>query len=197
MKFKRLLIILLFPVFLVNCDSSSKKGTNSFEELDKSLINSTNNSDDSLENLYTEINSKRENNLDLALIADSIYKATALANDFVDSLKKSLQMQDTSGLNTKLSTKVFIKSQTGDILKEKISNVYKPFQNIEINAMDASKFNRYFNTTNIILQLSDWKENYFNGVSTFSAITVLTKFQNDYQNAAKAYLTFIKTKIYR
>src|SRR5688572_20760980 len=124
MKFNRLIFSLPLCFFLTQCLSPSDQIKDAFKTVDKSLEKSNNVLSNSIEGFYSDINSNRQKNEQLALKADSIYFATIEANKFIDSLKQTMRFQDASGTNIDLATKLLVSTSTGDRLVKMLLNVY-------------------------------------------------------------------------
>jgi ABC-type transporter Mla subunit MlaD len=125
MKVSEFALIILLFILLTQCKSPSEQINDAFKTVDNSLNESNQFLSDSMNTLYSSITSSREKNSILASKADSIFNATNVAFKFMDSLKKFMQLQDTLGTDINLATNIFIISDTGDILKKKLLDVYK------------------------------------------------------------------------
>ncbi len=105
MKFSRLFFSLSFLLILTHCQSPSDQIKKAFDTVDKSLEKSNSVLNNSIDGLYSTINSVRQKNEPLALTADTIYFATKQTNNYIDSLKEIMQLQDTLGTNLNVATK--------------------------------------------------------------------------------------------
>ena len=195
MKFNRLIFFLPLSLFLTHCQSPSDQIKDAFKTVDKSLEKSNDVFSNSIEGLYSAINSIRQKNEQLALKADSIYFATNEANKFIDSLKQTMQFQDTSGTNLNLATKLLVFTNTGDSLAKVLLDVYAntnsyPFDNTKRQGLDS-----VLQPIREVQSDKQWTKKYFERTPTVAAMTILSKFQNDCTNAAAITLGDIKLRL--
>jgi methyl-accepting chemotaxis protein len=194
MKFSRL-ILLLHIFFLTHCKSPSDQIKEAFNTVDKSLEKSNDVLSTSIEELYSAINSVRTQNEQLALRADSIYDATKQATQFMDSLKKTMQLQDSSGNRLDLATNVLISTNVQHQLTKALTHVYNTTSDYEIDSIKKQRLDSVLLSIKDIQSDRQWTKKYFETTPTVAAITILSKFQNDCTNAATIVLGDIKQRL--
>lgn len=195
MKINRLFFALSFLLFLTHCQSPSDQIKKAFDTVDKSLEKSNSVLSNSIDGLYSTINSIRQKNEPLALKADTIYFVTKQANNYIDSLKEIMQLQDTLGTNLNVATKLFVFTPTGDNLKKVLLNVYTNAKSYPIDNARQSELDSTLQSFLEIQSNKDWTKIYFEKTPTFGALTMLSKFQNDCTNVASITLTEIKKRL--
>ena len=122
---KQVPALLIAILCFTQCKSPSQEIMDSFETVNKSLRQSNEHFNNSLEAIYLSIDSNRNTNPTYALYADSLYSITKNAYNYLDSLKEVFKSQDTTGESLDLATNIIIKTATGDTLLQKLSAVYK------------------------------------------------------------------------
>jgi hypothetical protein len=189
MIFIRVTFTILLTFLLTQCKSSLN---DAFKTVEKSLETTNRNLGNSLENLYSSIDSNRQKNLVLGLKADSIFYANDIACKLMDSLKLAMQLQDISGADLSVATNIFVNSLTGDTLKEKLVAVYRYSYSSLIDNSKKRSLDSVLNSIGMLKFDNTWERKYFESTSTVAAITILSKFQNDCKNAAILCLSDIK-----
>ncbi len=195
MKFIRLIFTFPLSLFLTHCQSPTDQINEAFKTVDKSLEKSNSVLNNSIEGLYSTINSNRQKNQQLALKADSIYLATSEANNFIDSLKLTMRFQDTSGTNLDLATKLFVFTSTGDDLAKVLLKVYANTNSYKISSSKRQELDSMLQSFREIQSDKQWTKKYFEATPIVAAITILSKFQNDCTNAATFTLDDIKKQL--
>ena len=195
MNLNRLILYLALCLFLTHCKSPSDQIKDAFKTVDESLEKSNNVLSNSVEGLYSAIKSNRQKNESLALRADSIYFATNDANKFIDSLKQTMQLQDTSGMNLNLATTLLVFTNTGDSLAKMLLNVYANASSYPLANSKKQMLDSALQSIQEIQHDQQWTKKYFKATPTVAAITILTKFQNDCTNAATITLADIKQRL--
>lgn len=176
MKFIRLIFFLHLCLSLTNCQSPSENINNAFKTVDKSLEKSNSVLSNSIEGLYSAINSNRQKNEHLAVKADSIYFATNRANNLIDSLKGVLLFQDKSGTNLETATKLLVSTNTGDDLTNVLLNVYANTNSYNIDNSNRPRLDSMLQSFKEIQNDEQWTNKYFEMTPTVAAITILSKF---------------------
>jgi hypothetical protein len=179
-------------LLLTQCKSPTEQINDAFKTVDKSLDKSNEYLNNSIEGLYSSIDSNRQKNTNLAIKADSVFYTTDIAFKFIDSLKQVMKFQDTSGTDIDLASSIFVNSKTGDILKEKLLTVYSHSYASLIDSSKKASLDSVLNSISEFQVDINWKRNYFERAPTVAAITILSKFQNDCKNAATISLQDIK-----
>lgn len=187
--------ILFLFLLLANCTSSSDQIKNSFDTVNISLEKSTNVLGKSIDELYSTINSKRQNNQQFTLYADTMYLITKNANDLIDSLKDVMQTKDTSGTDLMLATNLIIKTKIGENLTKALNKVYVFATSYFNDKSEKQKLDSALGSLKEIQSSNDWTRKYFESVPTVGAITILTKFKNDCTNTASVALTDIYERL--
>ena len=188
-------ICILFLCFLANCKSPSDQVKDAFHTVDKSLEESNAKLDNSVEKLYATISSKRQNNPQLALTADTIYFVTNGANNLIDSLKLVMEAADTSGTDITLAAKLLIQTKTGRDLGEAFNKVYYYASSYVIDIPEKQKLDSVLHSFKQIQDDVTWTSKYFENTPTIAAATILTKFKNDCTNAGIIVLSDIEERI--
>jgi hypothetical protein len=180
---------------LTSCISPTDEINKAFQTVDKSLQNSNKYLDNSIDKIYDSIKVNRHKNLTLASKADTLLYKTENTIKFIDSLKQTLELQDTSGNDLKPSSKLLVKTLTSNKLQDKLIGVYK-YSHLTLNN-NKEKIN-LDSVANSIIELQfdkDWSKKYFDKTPTVAAITMLTKFENDCKNSAIIGMTSIRKQI--
>ena len=193
-KFNKLLFALVLLLFLTHCQSPSDQIKKAFDTVDKSLEKSNSVLNNSIDGLYSTINSVRQKNEPLALKADTIYFVTKQTSNYIDSLKEIMQLQDTLGNNLSVATKLLVFTPTGDILGKALLNVYTNAKSYPIENARQSELDSTLQSFQEIQNNKDWTKIYFEKTPTVAAMTILSKFQNDCKNVATITLTHIKKR---
>jgi hypothetical protein len=192
MKLKRLTCCILISFLLTQCKSPREQINDAFNTVDKSLYKSNDYVNNSIEALYSSIDSNRQKNTILALKADSVFHATKIAFTFMDSLKQVMKLQDTSGTDIDLATNIFVISKTGDMLKKKLLAVYSQSYASLIDSSKKASLDSVLTSISKLNVDNNWRRNFFERTPTVAAITILSKFQNDCKNALTISLQDIK-----
>jgi hypothetical protein len=180
---KCLLLLLLFT----QCKSPSQEIKDAFKTIDKSFDHSNKLLQNSFDSAYSEINSLRSNNLELAIKADSIYASTSEAINFIERQKELLQKLDSSGENVLIAEELLVKSSARIEIKKRLFEIKLLSYSCLV---DQSKRNVLDSVLSSIAELKEnanW-ELLFENTPTVSARTILRKFQNDCENAASIVL---------
>lgn len=182
-------------ILLTQCQSPSSEIKKAFDKVDKSLKKSNAVLDNSVDRLYATINSARQKNEKLASKADSIYFATKEAQSYINGLKLNLQSKDSSGGNLNTASALLISTPAGDSLRKVLLNVYAVTESYSLRIATDNGLEHALQTFASIQNNKDWLKLYFDNTPTVAALTMLSKFQNDCQNAASITLADIKNRL--
>lgn len=195
MKLKLLFFLGFLPIVLTKCKSPSDQIKDAFTDVDKSLVVSNEGLNNSLKNIYSQINSNQSNNKYLASKADTIYLATSSVVYCLDSLKNVLIQKDSTGTNPNLATKLIVNSKIGNELTQKLLIFY---HSIYSYSMDTSSKLTLDSTLQLFKEIQRdkaWAKKYFEATPTIAAVTILAKINNDCSNAAIIILNDINRRL--
>lgn len=195
MKFNRLLFALPFLLFWMHCQSPSDQIKDAFDTVDNSLKKSNDVLENSIDGLYSTINSVRQKNEQLALNADLIYLSTKLVSEHIDSLKEVMKLEDSLGTNLTIASNLLVSTTTGDILRKELMNVYISAKSYSSSKAKQAELDSTLQSFREIQFNEDWEKIYFEKTPTVAAMTVLSKYQNDCKNIATIILTDIKMRL--
>lgn len=195
MKFNRLFFALPFLLFLTHCQSPSDQIKDAFDTVDNSLKKSNDVLENSIDGLYSTINSVRQKNEQLALNADLIYLSTKRASEHIDSLKEVMKLEDSLGTNLTIASNLLVSTTTGDILRKELMNVYISAKSYSSSNAKQAELDSTLQSFREIQFNEDWEKIYFEKTPTVAAMTVLCKYQNDCKNITTIILTDIKMRL--
>jgi hypothetical protein len=187
--------VLVLLSVLTQCNTPSDKILKQFDSVNNSIRTPGALSLNQMEDLIASIDSYKQAHTAIVSRADSLYFAGNIAIHFIDSLKEILNQQDSSGVQTRPVTQMFISSSIGDSLKEKILNVYKLSYSALPESSGKASLDSIFSTISELQQNKNWKKAFFENTPTVGALTMLTKFKYDCQKAAVFTLTDIKSQL--
>lgn len=192
MKLQQCILLLLSFFVMTECKSPSDQIKDAFTKVDRSLESSNEVLNNSLENIYKQINLKRDNNQSLAAKTDTIYFEAVSTIKFLDSLKKVMLQKDTTGTNPDLAAKLLFNTKAGDDFREKLLNVY----NVSYATHSSNKIiiDSTLKTFREIQSDEGWVKKYFDKTPTLAAVAILTKLKNDCVNATAITLKDINQK---
>jgi len=164
-----------------SCKNESEKKLDKFKEVNDSLKEL--NKDTTFATIYSRIAEKRNKNLLLFHIVDSLKDKLEAAGNFLDSLIDAIEKIDTTGERTDVVSRNLIGTRTGAALTEKTHSVY--MYTIEKSAYQSSKekiesfFTKYHGLfgTKEFLHLID-------KIPTVSVATILRGVKTDCTRAA-------------
>lgn len=180
---------------LTQCQSPSNEIKKAFDKVDKSLEKSNAVLDNSVDKLYSAINSTRQENEQLASTADSIYFAVKSAGSYIDGLKLRLQSNDSSGNQLNIASALLISTSAGDSLRKVLLNVYAIAGPYSPRIVTDNSLEQALQSFSHVQNNKDWLKLYFDNTPTVAAMTMLSKFKNDCEIVAKITLTDIKNRL--
>jgi hypothetical protein len=195
MRQPKLTIRFCFICLLTSCVSPTDEINKAFQTVDNSLQSSNTYLDNSIHNIYDFIKVNRHKNLTLGSKADTLFYKTENAINFIDSLKQTLELQDSSGDDLKPSTKLLVTTLTSNRLQGKLIGVYKYSY---LTLKDSKEKQNLDSVASSIVELQfdkDWSKKYFDKTPTVGAITILTKLESDCKNSAMIGMMSIKKQI--
>lgn len=195
MKLLQLFLLAFLLSLLINCQSSSNQIKNAFDRVNKSLEESNEALDNSLENIYNQVILKRYKNKFLAEKADTVYVRTIKTCSFLDSLNQVLLEKDTTGTNLDLSTKLLINTKLETALTEHLLSVYDIINSYPADSSTNATLKKTLQVFREIKSDKSWPKKYFQTTPTMAAVTILTKFKNDCSNAAAIVLKDINREL--
>jgi glucosamine 6-phosphate synthetase-like amidotransferase/phosphosugar isomerase protein len=187
-------MILLCCIF-TQCKSPSEKIKEAFDTVDKSLEKSHKIVSYSIDEDYLYITSNRKSNPVLALKADTVYLINAQTIAFIDSLKKVLQLMDTSGTDIEVSAKLLIKTNAGNALENKLSGVYRSSISYFTDELKKQQIDSVLYSIKEISSDKLWRKKYFQGSPTVASLTMLSSFQNNCINSTAIILDDIRRQL--
>ena len=163
---------------IVGCKSPSDKALDEFKKVNESL-EKTNNKVDSLFRKVKFLG------LD-ETIADSLKQLCDKSSSQIENLKNELNRVDKQGEKLDAAENILIKTSKGDSLFKYVMSVYDAC----IKYGDSSAKQEY-----ILLRRFDkiqWLKKYFKDVPTVAAVTILSKFQNDFVQIRRDIMNAVK-----
>ncbi|RYZ23787.1 MAG: hypothetical protein EOO10_20825 [Chitinophagaceae bacterium] len=194
MKFSGLTFISLI-FFLTHCKSPSDQIKDAFNTVDKSLGKSNDVLSSSIDSMYSAINNNRSQNEQLAMKADSIYLDTKKANEYMDSLKETMRLQDSTGNRLDVATKLLVGTNNQHELKKYLAQVYSAANRYKSDNTNMLKLDSALLPLKEVQTDREWAKKYFESTPTVAATTMLSKFQNDCTNVAAIILGDIKQRV--
>ena len=196
MKYTFLLFTLPLTAFLTCCQTATNRSVEEFKKVDSSL-QKTNSIiiDNTYSTLYNQIQAKKDNNLKLALQADTVFQETEDAYRFIDDLIQKLNELDSSGIQLDIGTKLITNTNNSEKLTKKLNSVYTSALSVLTGKQQITQAENIFKVEQEIKANKNGSRKYFDGTPTVAAITILRKFKNDCVNLATLSLKEIKTDL--
>lgn len=191
MKYKTILIVVIISI-LIGCKFVSNEISENFETINNSLVGSNNLVNNNFESVYLVIDSNRTKNIEIASKADSIYFVVNSTYKYIDSLKYILQSEDTTGMNTEISSKLLVNGSLAKNLTSKLLFVSEQTYKSLIDQNNIQSLDSVLNDINQIKNDKKWTNTHFGETPTIAAITILSKFQSDIKNAGLITLSNLK-----
>lgn len=176
----------LFCFFLIfmSCTSPSNEINTAFQTVNNSFENSGEYLDDSIGKLYASIKDSGQQKMALVSKADTLFFLTNNTIAFIDSLKQTLELQDSSGNDIILTSKILVATKTSELLKSKLIHVYKFAHSVLTDSVDRTHLDSISRSIVELQRDKDWSRKYFDVTPPVAAITILAKFENDCKNSA-------------
>ncbi len=173
-----------FIFILMSCTSPSNEIDRASQAVSNSLEKSSEYSDNSIGKLYALIMDSGQKRMQLVSKADTLFYITNNTIAFIDSLKKTLELQDSSGNDIILTSKILVSTKTSELLKSKLIHVYKFAHSVLTDSVDRTHLDSISHSILELQRDKDWSRKYFDVTPPVAAITILAKFENDCKNSA-------------
>jgi hypothetical protein len=170
--------------WIVGCKSPKREIVDSFEEVNKSLIQSNDINNLSLDELYQSIKSKTERNSRYLSRADTIYQVANDAINFLEIKKEKLKSLDSVGDNLTIASRVLIKSPVADTVEHLLTKVYQYCYEMLVDTTKEKSIDSVMSSLRYLKTNKNWKHDYFDQTPTIAALTILSRFQNDCKTSA-------------
>lgn len=198
-KLCHILLRLLFSIWVVSllthCQSPSDQIKDAFKSVDNSLRNSNEVLSRDIKDLYLEINVIRQLDEQLGLKADSIYLQTVQAIRYMEGLKTTMAMQDSTGTRLDVASNLLVGTACQQELTIHLTKVYREAISFQIKNADIMRLDSALVLLRKIQADTRWTQEYFERIPTMAAITILSKIQSDCCEVAAITLSDIKQQL--
>lgn len=182
---------------MVACKSPSDKLMDEFKKAESSLqpINDLISARDTLLRLNLSILAKLQINPALAHKADSVYLTTVTASTIIDSVINVISVQDTTGENTYITSKVMASGNCGKRLYNSLINACTLCRNSAVNPLMQAKADSINATLSAFSSYTIFEEKLIKGTPSAATRTILLKLKNDCIASALTVMQDIKNNM--
>jgi GldM N-terminal domain len=195
MKWGLFILTLPLVAFLAGCHTATNKTLEEFKKVDSSLKKTNITIGATYSTLYKQIQAKKGNNLQLAIQADTLFRATEDAHRFIEDLIQKLNESDSSGIQLDVGTRVITNTTNSAVLTKRLNLVYASCIRVLSDKQQITQAENTFSVEQEIKTNKNWTAKYFAETPTNAVVTILTKFKNDCSNLATFSLTEIEANL--